>query len=146
MPYSISGMEAFWDDRYQQHTSLLKQLSCHGNHSDMSVINLSCIEFTFGTELGWDNRHQPHTLLLWKLGCHGNQSKTSITSLSKVLLSSYLVRRFLETIGISHIPHSNHSEVSISPFQVILSLYLLWRFFEMKASAAYLIAVVTQFP
>ena len=36
-------MEALWDDRYQQHTSLLLQLSYHGNHSDMLVINLSYI-------------------------------------------------------------------------------------------------------
>ena len=36
-------MEAFWDDRYRPHTSLQKQLSYHGKHSDMSVINLSYI-------------------------------------------------------------------------------------------------------
>ena len=133
-------MEVLWDDRHQPHTSYdsnhsdlsITPLSyailslylvwrlfgmigiSHIPNSGMSVINLSCIEFTFGTELGWDNRHQPHTSLLWKLGCHGNQSETSITSLSKVLLSSYLVRRFLETIGISHIPHCYGNFVAIA--------------------------------
>ena len=56
-------------------------------------------------EVLWEDRHQPHSSLLWKLGCHGNQSETTVTDLSQVILSSYLTWSFLETIGISHIPH-----------------------------------------
>ena len=38
-----------------------------------------------------------------KLVCHDNQTETLTTSLSYTVLSSYLVWRFLGTIGITHI-------------------------------------------
>ena len=66
-------------------------------------------------EVRWDNRHQPHTMMLWELGCHGDQSETSITNLSRVVLSLYLLWRFFETIGISHIPRCYGNQVPSEP-------------------------------
>ena len=43
--------------------------------------------------------------------------------------------------------HGNHSDTSITPlFCVVLSPYLVWRFFGMMASAIYLVAIVTRLP
>ena len=60
------------------------------------------------------NRHHYCTMLLWELGCHGNQSETSLTHSSGVLFASYLVLRFLDTIGISLIPHCYENMVAMA--------------------------------
>ena len=64
---------------------------------------LSHIELVVATEVPWNDSYQLHASLLWKFCYHGNQTETSITPLSWVLLSSYLVWRFLGMICISHI-------------------------------------------
>ena len=47
--------------------------------------------------------HQQDTWLLWLIGYIGKQSDMSITPLFYIVLSSYLLWRFLGTIGISYI-------------------------------------------
>ena len=108
------------------------------------------IESKFGMEVFWNNRCQPHALLLWKLGCHGNDSETSITLLS--YLSSYLVRRFLGAVCISHIPDCFGNLVAMAtrlkvPQCLCLKLYWIYICYgdsmRQQVSVIYIVAMVT---
>ena len=111
---------------------------------------ISHIESKFGMEVFWNNRHQPHALLLWKHGCHGNQSETSITLLS--YLSSYLVRRFLGAVCISHIPDCFGNLVAMATRLKLLQCFCLklyWIYIcygdslRQQVSVTYIVAMVT---
>ena len=111
---------------------------------------VSHIESKFGIEVLWNNRHQPDALLLWKLGCHGNQSETSITHLS--YLSSYLVRRFLRVVCISHIADCFGNLVAMATRLKLLQclcLKLYWIYIcygdslRQQVSVTYIVAMVT---
>ena len=78
-----------------------------------------------GMEAHWDNRHHRHTMFPWKLGCHCNQSETSITHLSFILFGAYLVWRFIETTGISIIPHCYVNLVAMAARLNIKDYFLL---------------------
>ena len=74
----------------------------------------SRIESIFGMEVPWHDRHQPTILLLCELSFHGNQGETLIIPFSSVVLSQYLVWRFLGMTGINQLHCCYGNSVSMA--------------------------------
>ena len=92
----------------------ISQLQCCYDNSVAISTRESHIESIFGMEVPWHDRHQPATSLLWLLSYHSNQGKTLITPFSSVVLSQYLVWRFLGTTGISQLPRCYGNSVAMA--------------------------------